>query len=430
MNDRLEHSRFDAAGSASEAPPGRSASGSLRDADLVCFSHLRWDFVYQRPQHLLSRFAKRQRVFFVEEPVFEPGAAPALTAARRDEMLVVVRPRLPAGTPEEAATATLNALLRDYFRAEGIARYAFWYYTPMAFPAAAGFNPILSVYDCMDELSRFAGAHPHTARCEADLIRACDLVFTGGHSLYEAKRGLHPDVHPFPSSIDGAHFAAARTRRDEPADQAAIPGPRIGFFGVIDERMDLPLVAAVADARPDWHLVMIGPVVKIDPARLPARPNIHYLGMKDYKDLPRYLCGWDVAMLPFARNASTEFISPTKTPEYLAAGRPVVSTPITDVVRPYGDEGIVWIAEDAAAFVDAVRRALSDGPERRRRREKADRLLARMSWDDTWKRMDRLMESAVAALARPAAAAPSLRRAPRLRLPAAAPVPLLRRPAI
>ena len=187
------------------------------------------------------------------------------------------------------------------------------------------------------------------------MLARADLVFTGGQSLYEAKRGQHPRVFAFPSSVDAAHFARARRATDDPADQAAIPHPRLGFFGVIDERMDLDLLAAIADARPDWHLVIIGPVVKVDPASYRERANIHYLGKKDYQELPGYLAGWDVALLPFAINESTRFISPTKTPEYLAAGKPVVSTPIRDVVRPYGMRGLVHIAATADDFVHGDR---------------------------------------------------------------------------
>jgi UDP-galactopyranose mutase len=228
---------------------------------------------------------------------------------------------------------------------------------------------------------------------EANLLARADLVFTGGQSLYEAKRGQHPRVFAFPSSVDAAHFARARREIEDPADQAAIPHPRLGFFGVIDERMDLDLLAAVADARPDWHLAIIGPVVKVDPALLPKRANIHYLGKKDYQELPAYLAGWDVALLPFAINESTRFISPTKTPEYLAAGKPVVSTPIRDVVRPYGMRGLVHIAATADDFVQAIAQALAEDGDARMQR--ADAFLAQESWDRTWERMRRLIEEVI-----------------------------------
>jgi UDP-galactopyranose mutase len=191
-------------------------------------------------------------------------------------------------------------------------------------------------------------------------MRRASLVLTGGQSLFEARQDAHNNIHALPSSVDVDHFSTARSAVDEPADQAPIAHPRLGFFGVIDERMDLALLEGVADARPDWHIVMLGPVVKIDPATLPRRRNIHYLGSKTYDELPRYIAGWDVALLPFARNEATRFISPTKTPEYMAAGKPIVSTSIRDVVRLYGREGFVRIADDVTGFVDSCAAAMSE----------------------------------------------------------------------
>jgi glycosyltransferase involved in cell wall biosynthesis len=208
-----------------------------------------------------------------------------------------------------------------------------------------------------------------------------DVVFTGGHSLWEAKRRHHANIHAVPSSVDVAHFAAARQPLPEPADQAAIPGPRLGFFGVIDERFDIQLLSELAARRPDWSLVLVGPVVKIDPATLPRLPNIHYLGAKPYGELPSYLSGWDVALMPFALNESTRFISPTKTPEYLAGGRPVVSTPIRDVIKGYGDSGVVSIAATPQGFIEAIEAALRIAPEAVERL--ADQVLDGMSWDKT-----------------------------------------------
>jgi glycosyltransferase involved in cell wall biosynthesis len=252
-------------------------------------------------------------------------------------------------------------------------------------PFSRHLDRAVTVYDCMDELSAFAGAPQGLRDAERALMGAADVVFTGGHSLYEAKRSLHPNVHPLPSSVDVAHFARARRVSREPGDQAAIPAPRLGFFGVIDERFDRELIDAVAAARPDWNFVLIGPVVKIDPAMLPRRANIHYLGSKAYRELPDYMAGWKVALLPFARNASTRYISPTKTPEYLAAGLPVVSTSIRDVVRPYGDRGLVRIADTPEAFVVAIDAAMRE--DAGVRLEAVDAFLSQASWEMTWTRM-------------------------------------------
>lgn len=360
--------------------------------DVLCFSHLRWDFVYQRPQHLLTRCAAERRVFFIEEPVYDVQA-PRLTVMSRGPNLWVVVPRLPEGVSPDEATAMQRGLLDQLVREERVRRHLQWFYTPMALAFADHLHPVARVYDCMDELSGFAGAPPELVARERALFGSVDLVFTGGQSLYEAKCGEHPRVHAFPSGIDRAHFGRAREAMAEPEDQADIKRPRLGFFGVVDERMDLDLVAGIADLRPDWQLVMIGPVVKIDPASLPRRANIHWLGGRPYSELPRYLAGWDAAIMPFARNAATRFISPTKTPEYLAAGKPVISTSIRDVVRPYGERGLVGIADTPEAFVAAALREM--GRVDVRWHADVDAILGTCAWDDIWARMHRLIAGVV-----------------------------------
>jgi UDP-galactopyranose mutase len=377
-----------------------------RQPDLVCLSHLRWDFVYQRPQHLLSRFARSRRVFFVEEPVFGEWQ-PHLDITSRGDGLHVVVPRVPQGLRVEAVEAIQKLLVDQLFEGREIGDHVLWYYTPMAVRWTRHLKPLATVYDCMDELSAFKDAPPALREREAELLRRADLVFTGGQSLYEAKRDQHRAIYPFPSSIDSSHFAQARSVTCDPADQAGIPHPRLGFFGVIDERMDIGLLDAVAAARPDWHLVLVGPVVKIEASELPHRPNIHYLGGKTYEELPRYLAGWDVALLPFARNESTRFISPTKTPEYLAAGKPVVSTSIRDVVRPYGEMGLVRVADTPREFVEAVE--LSLGEDSASRMGAVDAFLSQTSWDRTWGRMSELIEDVVAARRHPVAARAAMR---------------------
>ena len=356
------------------------------ETDVVCLSHLRWGFVYQRPNHLMSRFARERRTFFFEEPVFD-ASEPQLEVRTAQENLYVATPHLPRVDAATAAT-----LQRDVFD-RLLASYAvrdpvLWFYTPMAHAFTPHVRSALTVYDCMDELSAFHGAPPALPAHEANLFARADLVFTGGHSLWEAKRAHHPRVYPFPSSVEAEHFAKARTMREDPADQASIPRPRLGYFGVIDERMDLELLAQIADAHPEWHVVMIGPTAKIDPAKLPKRDNIHWLGRRAYDDLPSYIAGWDVALMPFAMNPSTRFISPTKTLEYLAAGKAVVSTPVRDVVRPYGERGLVRVA-DQDGFVLEIEQALEETGSARR--AAADAFIARTSWDVTFRRMAALM---------------------------------------
>lgn len=367
--------------------------------DVLVLSHLRWDFVYQRPQHLLSRCARDRRVFFCEEPVVheDRDLQPRLEVSSRGANLRVCVAHLPAGLSLSDAEAVQRGLLDRLIAEHELEHYAAWYYSPMPVGITRHLRPAVTVYDCMDELSGFSGASPLLRERERELFARAHLVFTGGHSLWEAKREQHPCVYAFPSSIDVAHFARARppAEQADPADQADIPHPRLGYFGVIDERMDQELLAGIADARPDWHIVMVGPVVKIDPDGLPRRANIHYLGGKAYQDLPSYIAGWDVALMPFARNASTRFISPTKTPEYLAAGKPVVSTSIRDVVQPYGDNGLVAIADRLDDFVAAIAGQLAIGADRSRWLADVDAFLAGNSWDRTWDRMQRLIAGAL-----------------------------------
>ena len=360
--------------------------------NILCVSHLRWHFVFQRPQHLLSRAAKTGSVLYVEEPIIGDGPAHMQVTADSTGVLVAV-PHLPAGLTTAEHVTWQRRLLADAIARYLPGEFVVWFYTPMALGFTHDLDAAAVVYDCMDELSAFAGAPPELQHFERELFKKSDVVFTGGQTLYEAKRSSHANVHAFPSSVDVAHFARARRIKSVPADQAAIPSPRIGFFGVIDERMDYDLLRGVAAARPDWNLVLLGPTAKVDPAALPRAANIHYLGPKSYAELPNYIAGWDVAMLPFARNDATRYISPTKTPEYLAAGKPVVSTSIRDVVRPYGQQGLARIADTVADFEAAVEAALAEESVGRLRA--ADAFLTHMSWDGTWLRMRQLVEQAI-----------------------------------
>jgi UDP-galactopyranose mutase len=362
---------------------------TLPARDLLCFSQLRWDFVYQRPQHLMTRAARDRRVWYVEEPVFEDGP-PRLLVEPRQPGIWIVRPILPHGLDLSAIDAAVEGLLARHAQDAAITEPLLWFYTPMALPWAESIEPSLVIYDCMDELSAFRGAPPALREREEDLLDRAGVVFTGGHSLYEAKRSRHPNVHEFPSAVDIEHFGRAREAVPEPPDQASLPRPRIGWFGVIDERTDVDLLGGIADLRPGWSFVLVGPVVKIDPATIPARPNLHLLGMRGYDELPGYIAGWDVAMMPFARNESTRFISPTKTPEYLAAGRPVVSTSIRDVIEPYERLGLVRIADEPAEFVAAIEASLDDDHGDHIRR--SDAFLAGRTWDETWTAMSAEIE--------------------------------------
>ena len=362
------------------------AGGNCRT--LLCFSHLRWDFVFQRPQHLLTRAARTMQVLYWEEPIWTEGAPPSVETSTPAAGVLVLQPHVPHGCdPVSVQRGLLDALIRD----AGVADPVLWYYTPQALEFSGHLQGRFTVYDCMDELSAFAGADPSLPEQEQALLRRADLVFTGGQSLYEAKRHFHGDVHAFQSGVDVSHFLPARNGLADPADQCDIPQPRTGFYGVLDERLDRDLLAAVADLRPDVQFVLVGPTAKLDPGELPRRPNLHYLGPKHYDELPAYVANWQVALMPFAINAATRFISPTKTPEYLAAGLPVVSTPITDVVRQYGRLPGVQIAGAPQEFARGIDHALIQAQQPKTWRPGADAVLAGMSWDSIWTRMTALM---------------------------------------
>jgi glycosyltransferase involved in cell wall biosynthesis len=357
----------------------------LDTTDLVCFSHLRWNFVYQRPQHLLSRFANCTRVFFIEEPIFH-DAEDKLQIDEPMKNVFVAVPHLKHGYSEQEIIDKQKEMISNLLSVMEVTNFFSWYYTPMALPFTDHLNPKMIVYDCMDELSAFKFAPPALTERERILLEKADVVFTGGYSIYEAKKNKHHNIYPFPSSIEKEHFAKARIINEDPVDQASIPHPRFGFYGVIDERFDIDLIEQVAKQRPDWHFVLIGPVVKIDQATLPRYSNIHYLGGKDYKELPNYLGGWDVAIIPFALNESTKYISPTKTPEYLAAGKPVISTAIRDVVSPYGDNKLVHIANTAEDFIIHAE-AILNMKNQKSWLSKVDAFLDGNSWDRTWGQM-------------------------------------------
>ncbi len=359
--------------------------------DIICLSHLRWNFVFQRPQHLMSRFRKRQRVFFVEEPIYDAPSRYNELNQDPETQVWVVTPHLPPSS--EGDIEEQRSLMDLFISTMRIENYLLWYYSPMYLPYTQHLKPALVVYDCMDELSAFKFAPAQLREYERQLMQRAELVFTGGFHLYEAKRDQHQNIHPFPSSIDREHFAAARRIQEDPVDQASIPHPRIGFYGVIDERFNASLLGDLAERKPEWHFVIIGPVVKIEQSTLPRNPNIHYLGQKHYNELPKYLSGWDIAFMPFALNESTKYISPTKTPEFLAGGKPVISTSIRDVVVPYGEKDLVCIADTTDEFEKAIEHLVVFG-KNEAWFERVDKFLEGNSWDLTVEKMQALIDKA------------------------------------
>ena len=367
---------------------------------LIVHSHLRWDFVWQRPQQILSRFARDRSVLYVEEAVFTDDVGHgSLDVTQPTPRIYRVVPRLPTHLRDsyDAAAARVRTLLTDLIGESGMLAGRFddavqWFYTPMAAPVMVGsFDECGVVYDCMDELSQFRFAPQDIGARERQLMASADVVFTGGRRLYEAKARHHDNVHFFGCGVDSDHFGLAR-RSDTtvPSDIAALPKPVFGYFGVVDERLDYDLIARLADAFPTGSLVFVGPLAKVDPRELPRHTNIHWLGQRPYDALPQYVRGFDVCLMPFALNAATEFINPTKTLEYMAAGKPILSTAVADVVRNFAP--IVRVAESADAFVRQAEDALAPDADRI---AQGIALASASSWESIVAAMDRLVASAV-----------------------------------
>ena len=384
-------------------------------ANVVCVSHLGWNWVYQRPQHIMSRLAPEHQVLYVEEPRIRIGP----TGVRRelvsaDGLAGIVRhtyrsdadtfwkrieeasPEVgghPSATSRDIAEGTLmfDSFAQPDLEAAVVAHAAdlpdapmiLWLYTPAALRFIDVLQPDVVVYDVMDDLTSFRFAPASLRRQRDELLERADVVFAGGPTLHDGVRTARPDAHLFPSGVDRAHFARALVPRLEaPPETANVRRPVIGYIGVVDERVDLDLIRATAELRPEWTWLIVGPVTKIEKHRLPSLPNIRYLGQQAYDDLPRFLRVFDVAAMPFALNEATRSISPTKTLEYLAARRPVVSTRVPDVVTMYGP--VVRLADDAAGFVQQVEAALAeDEAARARTSAAADALLDRYAWDRT-----------------------------------------------
>ena len=355
--------------------------------ELVVLSHLRWDWVWQRPQHLISRIGRGRRTWFVEEPLPVAGLAEPRLATEDAGVVTRVWLEVP-GTPgshagfqdprAESYFARLSALLG----VPGDARDV-WLYTPMALDLALALVPRLLVYDVMDDLSSFAGAPPELLLRERQALAGASLVFTGGRSIHRGVEGHNPRTFLFPSGVDVEHYAPARRLRPPSRDRHVA-----GYVGVIDERIDLGLVASLAAALPDWEIRMVGPVCKIDDAALPQAPNVAHLGKQPYESLPDVLAGFDVALMPFALNDATRAISPTKTLEYLAAGLPVVSTRVPDVVADFG--AFVSLADDGEGFARACRDVRPHDVASRDARLAP--VLARYRWDWIASAMERHMD--------------------------------------
>jgi glycosyltransferase involved in cell wall biosynthesis len=346
--------------------------------DIIVFSHLRWEFVYQRPQHIISRLAKKYKVLFVEEPIGQSSPAEKANIISINANLSIFQPRVDN-------ISDISAVLVKHIKCNKAP--VGWFYSAAFSPLITNFSFNKIVFDCMDELSLFKGASEQIVAQEKYLMSEAHIVFTGGKSLYQSKKKGHSNVYCFPSSVDENHFKQALNGLEVPADIAHLPSPVIGYYGVIDERIDLKLLNKVAIQNSNASFVMVGPLAKIEQNDLPKQPNIFYIGMRSYNELPNYLKGFDIAMMPFALNDSTKFISPTKTLEYMAAGKPIISTAIKDVVRDYNKQ--ISIINTAEEFTEAIIHYYNQPSNNFSPMYKE--ILQATSWDATVEQMDELI---------------------------------------
>ena len=348
----------------------------------------------------MRRLARDRQVFFVEEPRVTKGE-PFTVVRRVEPNLHVVSLRVPAHL---SARALENAQRRCVASLTPKDEHPLlWIYSPAASRAARDLEPSLVVYDCVADHASRAGATATMKENERSLLASADLVLTAGTALFEAKRAHNVSTYPLPSSVDVAHFARARSPRNE--DRAgllsglrAIPGPRVGFLGSIDDRVDLDLVDRLAEARPGLHIVLCGALSGVTRWTLPDRPNVHYVGAQDYDDLPEHVASWDAAIFPFRGDVATRRSEPSGLLACLAAGKPIVSTPL-DELGPYVAQDLVTVAHPAqfAAAVDAALRQARSPAVMNGRRRAREQLLARTSWDRTCSAMFRLVDEAAMA---------------------------------
>jgi glycosyltransferase involved in cell wall biosynthesis len=371
--------------------------------DVVCFAHLRWDGVFQRPQQLMSRLAHNHRIFYMEEPVFRDTDSPFLEEIQTVEANVrAFRPRFRAHYPFYVGEQieVISRLSNSLIESEEISNYIGWLYTPMALPVMRALKPLVRVFDCMDELSKFRFAANELKERDIETMSWAELVFTGGRSIHDGRRQMHSNIHCIPSSVDAAHFERALSSSvDEPQDQADIPRPRLAYSGVIDERIDFDLIQGIARSHTDWNIVMVGPFAKLGDHEIPRLPNIHYLGKKTYDSLPAYLKGWDVALLPFALSDVTLALSPTKLLEYMAARRPIISVRLPDVVQ---FSSAILIADSQQNFIAKCEQALAAPTSQRTLWEDAmRRFVAVSSWDAQSRQIEELLQNTIRLRAQP-----------------------------
>lgn len=368
---------------------GAELSQTSETAPLLVFSHLRWEAILGYEQRLLARFSLERKIYFFEDPVFEPVFFPCLRVHQPQEGITVLQAQLPKGIPLSQIALHLRSLLDQFLEDEGIADFTAWYFTPLALRYTHHLRSRKLIYDFTFDSFHAAVDARDLSLIESEMLRRADLVFVNGYSLFQAKRRQHRRIYPRPMGLDVAHFKQARIPQPDPADQAALPFPRIGFSGSLNDAVDLALLEKLALSKPDWHFILTGPAQDLVAYGLAFLPNVHCLGAKSSDELPKYMAGWDLALLPFKVNESTQFMNPGETLECLAAGLPVVSTALPDIVRPYGDLHLVSIGTGVEELIAAAEKILHN-PRDEERLKKVDLFLGGISWDEIWSLLEGL----------------------------------------
>jgi glycosyltransferase involved in cell wall biosynthesis len=378
--------------------------------DIICFAH-DWGGDPTSKTHIMRLLAKKSRVLWVNSiamrrPVASKSDARRLiTKLRRafagcvevEPNIFVVNP-LVLPLPGSALAQRLNGVLLERSLRRTLSKLSFarpilWTFLPTMNRLVGRLGERLLVYHCVDKYSEFSGV-PRDAivAMERDLVKRADLVFTSAARLLEECRPLNPHTHFITHGVDTAHFGRALDPQTPvPDDLAGIRKPVAGFFGLIADWVDLPLIRSLARERPDWSFVLIGKAAT-DLAPLQGLSNVHWLGQKPYTELPGYCRGFDVALIPFVQNELTLRVNPLKLREYLAAGLPVVSTPLPEISRY---DGLVRLATRREEFIGGIEAALAErSPELAGRRFEAMR---GESWEARVADMARLIDERVRA---------------------------------
>jgi hypothetical protein len=358
---------------------------------LMVFSHMAWNPGQGRTPQLMAALAGRWQILFVEAPRHAAGAARLESRAIRAGLtvLTLTTPAPAAGFHDDAQAFGVT-LLREELAGRRLKIDIAWLDTPMAWPLAQALGIACLAYDCLEgppASLQFDAALLHQR--ESALMRTAALMVAAGPSLFNAHRHRHANLHCVCSAVHAEHFSpasleltSARARRGHVL-QSSLARPRLGYFGSIDERLDLDLLAALADRQPGWAFVMVGSVAGIAAERLPQRRNIHWLGEQDDALLPYLLAGWDLALMPYVVSEATRFLMPSQTLEYMAGYQPIVSTPVRDVQALYAP-AVTIAAPQAEAFSSACEEVLAESARARSARLiDMARIVARHAWANT-----------------------------------------------